>query len=83
MLEWEKTWHQFKIHVTVECHDYKDDTKKEKIVSFKSNKLLQTTTAQVLNQIKSDALKDEVTITNLRNQNSQSLLKVGKNNKDT
>ena len=66
----QKSWSSFKSHFTVEYQDYKDDTKQVNTSSYKANQLLQDTTSQVLNQIKSEAEKDDETIKDLRAHNN-------------
>ena len=66
----QKSWASFKAHFTTEYQDYKDDTKQVNTSSYKANQLLQNTTSQVLNQIKSEADKDDETIKDLRAHNT-------------
>ena len=74
----------FKTHFIAECQDYKDDTKQVSTSSYKVNQLLQDTTSQVLNQIKSESLQDDETLKDLRSQkNLLTCQAVGRNNEVT
>ena len=77
-----KSWSTFKTHFTMEYQDYKDENKEVGSSICKAHQVIQDSYNQVLNQVKVEADKDEMTIQELKLNNAELLCQVTKRNEE-